>query len=101
MLNQVVLVGRLVSNPKITETEADKKVCVITLGIPRYFKNINGEYEADFIDCIAFDIIAETTMEYCHIGDVVGVKGRLQKKDNEPLILIAEKVTFLSSRKEK
>lgn len=97
MLNQVVLVGRLVSDPEITETEAGKKVSVITLAVSRSFKNINGEYETDFIDCIAFDTIAETTKTYCKKGDVVGIKGRLQKKDNEPLSLIAEKVTFLSN----
>lgn len=99
MLNQVVLVGRLVADPKITETESEagKKASVITLAVPRSFKNIYGEHETDYIDCIMFDPIAETTMEYCHKGDLVGVKGRLQRKDNEPLSLLAERVTFLSN----
>ena len=100
MLNQVVLVGRLVSDPEITETENGRKKSVITLAVPRSYKNMNGEYDTDFIDCIAFDTIDETTKTCCKKGDVVGVRGRLQRKDNEPLSLVAEKVTFLSSRKE-
>ena len=100
MLNQTIIVGRLVKNPEIKELESGKKVSIITLAVPRSFKNINGEYESDFIDCILWDSIASNTTEYCRKGDLVGVKGRLQKgsEDNE-LKIIAEKVTFLQSKK--
>ena len=47
----------------------------------------------------AFDNIAMNTSEYCHKGDIVGVKGRIQRIDStSELQLIAEKVTFLSSK---
>ena len=48
MLNQVVLVGRLVKDPELVETENNKKISRITIAIPRSFKNMNGEYETDF-----------------------------------------------------
>ena len=48
MLNQVVLVGRLVRNPELRMTENRKNVTTITLAIPRSFKNMNGEYDTDF-----------------------------------------------------
>ena len=100
MLNQVVLVGRLTSDLEAKELEDGKKVTNMTLAIPRSFKNADGEYETDFVECTLWNNIAENTTEYCRKGDLVGVKGRLQKgsEDNE-LKIIAEKVTFLQSKK--
>ncbi len=104
MLNQVVLVGRLVRDPELRTTESNKSVTTITLAIPRSFKNMNGEYDTDFIDCVLWESTAKSTSEYCHKSDIVGIKGRVQnrviEKDNEKKYLteiIAEKVTFLSS----
>lgn len=102
MLNQVVLVGRLTQKPNIIETENGKKIAHLNLAVPRSFKNVNGAYDTDFIDCILWDNIASNTSEYCNKGDIVGIKGRLQTSshDNQlKLELIAEKVTFLSSNK--
>ncbi|MGI6329648.1 MAG: single-stranded DNA-binding protein [Bacilli bacterium] len=48
MLNQIVIVGRLVRDPTLRETESGKKVTNITLAIPRSYKNLKGEYETDF-----------------------------------------------------
>lgn len=97
MLNQIVLVGRLVSDPKINETENEKKVSTITLAVPRSYKNANGEYETDFIPCVLWNGIATNTTEYCRKGDIVGVKGRMQCTEGK-LEVVAEKVTFLSSK---
>lgn len=49
MLNQTVLVGRLVKDPELRETDNGNKVTNITLAVPRSYKNINGEYDTDFI----------------------------------------------------
>ena len=105
MLNNTVLVGRLTSDPQINEVEG-KKVSTITLAVPRNFKNQNGEYETDFISCLLWFTVAENVAEYCRKGDLVGVKGRLQSKIIEGeektynvVEVIAEKVTFLSSKK--
>ena len=51
MLNQVVLVGRLTSDLEAKELEDGKKVTNMTLAIPRSFKNAEGEYETDFVEC--------------------------------------------------
>ena len=105
MLNQIVLVGRLTRDVSVHKTDK-AKVATISLAIPRSFKNSDGNYDTDFIDCVAFDSVAENTSEYCNKGDIVGVKGRVQsrviEKDdkNEYLTeIIAEKITFLSSKK--
>lgn len=105
MLNQIILVGRLTRDITVNKSENGIKVATITLAIPRSFKNSNGEYDTDFVDCVAFDSIAENTKEYCSKGDIIGVKGRVQsriveKEDKKENIIeiIAEKVTFLSNR---
>lgn len=106
MLNQVVLVGRLTSDPEISTTENGKKMTAITVAVQRAFKNMDGLYETDFIRCILWNGVASSTHEYCHSGDIVGIKGRLQtrsyEKDDEKKYVtevIADKVTFLSSNK--
>lgn len=103
MLNQIVLVGRLASDPEIKETESGKKVSNITLAVPRSYKNMNGEYDTDFIPCMVWNNIADNAKEYCKKGDLLGIKGRIQTRQEEDkniIEIVAEKVTFLSSRKE-
>lgn len=106
MLNQSILVGRIVHEPEIRETENGTKVTNITLAVQRSYKNINGEYDTDFIPCILWKGIAESTVEYCKKGDLIGVRGRIQtktieKEDTKKYLteVVAEKVTFLSSKK--
>lgn len=98
MLNQTVLVGRISNDPVIEEME-DRKYCRITLAVPRSYKNENGEYDTDFIPITLWNGIAQNTLEYCKKGDLVGIKGRIQVKEND-IEIVAEKLTFLSSKKE-
>ncbi len=107
MLNQVVLVGRLVKDLEVREFDSGKKGSNITLAIPRSFKNMEGKYDTDFIDCVLWEQVATNTKEYCKKGDIVGIKGRLQsriiEKDSDKKYItevVAEKVTFLSSKKD-
>ena len=104
MLNQIILVGRIADDIKIKELDSGNKVSYITLAIPRAFKNAEGIYETDFIDCTLWNVVAENTAEWCKKGDIVGVKGRVEcnRENNENKIrVVAEKVTFLSSKGEK
>lgn len=106
MLNQIVLVGRLTRDITVNKSDSGVKVATISIAVPRSFKNVEGVYDTDFIDCVAFDLVAENTSEYCTKGDIVGIKGRVQtkvvehedgKKENK-IEIICEKITFLSSK---
>ena len=99
MLNQVVIVGRLVEKPILEANQNGKKVCIITLAVPRSFKNDEGIYDTDFIKCTLWNGVAENTVEYCGRGDLIGVKGRLECLCGSELQVVAEKVTFLASKK--
>ena len=101
MLNQIVLVGRVTKTPEMIENQDGSKFAIINLAVPRTFKNENGEYDTDFIDCTLWKGIAENACEYCKKGDLVGIRGRIQNLNNTAqLQLIAEKVSFLSSKEE-
>lgn len=107
MLNQIVIAGRLVADPEITKCENNKKRTYITVAVPRSYKNMDGNYDTDFIRCVLWNVIAENTCEYCKKGDIVGIKGRLQTSNYEDkdgikkynVDVIAEKVTFLASKR--
>ena len=74
MLNQVVLVGRIVKTPELKVTDSGKKTATVTLAVPRNYKNTNGTYDTDYLDCTLWTNVAENTTEYCQTGDMVGVK---------------------------
>lgn len=99
MSNQVFLIGRLTYDPEVTLLENDKEKSQITIAIPRNYKNADGEYDTDFVDCILWDGVAKNTSEYCKKGDLIGIKGRIQSTADK-IELIAERVTFLSSNKQ-
>ena len=102
MMNQVILVGRLTSDLVINEVNGKKRASV-TLAVPRNYKNSNGEYDTDFINCVLWGALATNTMEYCKKGDIVGLRGKIETQKVEDKFVtevIAEKVTFLSSKKE-
>ena len=106
MLNQIVIVGRLTSNPEVVKSEDGKERSQITLAVPRSYKNADGEYETDFLNVVSFGPVAETTSAYCKKGDLLGIKGRVEtsvyenadgekKKSTQ---IIADKISFLCSK---
>lgn len=109
MINQIMLVGRLVKTPDLFITETGKKGSFITLAVGRPYKNQNGEYDTDFIDCTLWTGVAESTAEYCKTGDIIGIRGRIQTRIVEGenglkekiMEIVADKVTFLSSANSK
>ena len=100
MLNQVILVGKLTNKP-ILEEKGDKVYSKVTLATPRNYKNINGEYDIDYIDVVLFNKIAQSCVEYCKQGDTIGIRGNLQRLKDKILEVHAEKITFLSSKSHK
>lgn len=106
MLNEIILVGRLTNNIVVNTTDKGKKIGNLTLAVPRSFKNMDGLYETDFIPCLLWEEKASLAKDYCHTGDIVGIKGRLQSRIVETeqgkrnqLEVVAERLTFLSSKK--
>ena len=96
MLNQFVVVGKI----QTFKTLKDGGMLIL-LTVPRSYKNSEGEYDNDIIPVTIRGSIAENTSKYCAQGDMLGIKGAVQStlKDNTyTLAILAEKVTFLSSK---
>lgn len=99
-MNNVMLVGRLVNEPTISINENGKTYSEIIVAVNRSFKNNEGIYETDFIPCIIYNEMANTTKEYCRKGDLLGIKGRLDSLwQNNRIVVVADKVTFLATKK--
>jgi single-strand DNA-binding protein len=109
MINQVTLVGRLTKDPELKWTPEGKAVTNVTLAVNRHYKNSNGEFDADFVNCTLWGKTAENTSQYCQKGSVIGVTGRIQTRHYENqegrrvyvTEVVAEGVRFLSSKPSK
>ena len=77
-MNRVVLAGRLTANPEIRKSVNGASVVRFSLAVNRKYKNANGQYEADYINCVAFKGTADTINAYVSKGDMLIVEGRIQ-----------------------
>lgn len=104
MLNQVILIGRLVKKPELRESENRKNYLKATLAVQSDFRKKDGEYETDFLEFTAFGKVAENTAKYCDKGSLLNVIGTLSNnvyKDKNgvnhyQMSILATKISFLS-----
>lgn len=78
MVNNVVLIGRITRDIEVNMSTTGTQVCRFTLAVNRNRKNANGEYDADFISCVAFGQTAQFMSQYIRKGYQVSVTGRIQ-----------------------
>ena len=64
MINQVTLIGRIVEKPILRSYENDVNVATLTLAVTRPFKNMDGNYETDFIKITLWNGVAQSTCDY-------------------------------------
>lgn len=83
MINQSVLVGRLTKDVELRYTPSNQAVATFTLAVNRNFKNQNGDYEADFINCVMWRQQAENIANWTQKGMLVGITGRIQTRNYE------------------
>lgn len=91
MLNQLVIVGRLV------ESKKDGESLVIKISVPKPYKNEDDIYENDIVPITLKGLIANNTEEWVKEGDIIGIKGRIET-NNIGIEIVGEKVTFLSNK---
>jgi len=79
MLNKVILIGRLATDPELKYTPSGVAVTSFRIAVDRPFgRNSEGEKETDFIDIVAWRQSAEFAANYLNKGRLVAVDGRLQ-----------------------
>ena len=79
-MNNVTLIGRITKDVEIRYTQNQNACVMFTLAVNRDFKNPQGEYESDFISCVAWGNQAEFMSKYVKKGYLLGINGRLQTR---------------------
>ena len=74
VLNKVILSGTLVRDPASNE---NSKAVRFTIASKRSFKDKDGNYGADFPNCVAFGKTAEFISKYFQKGSAIMVEGRI------------------------
>lgn len=108
MTNRFIGIGRLTRDVELKFTPTGVAVASFSIAINRTFKNQQGEYEADFINVVAFKKLAENVANYTQKGSLVAVEGRIQTRSYENkqgqrvyvTEIIADSVQFLESKKQ-
>ena len=82
MINRVVLVGRLTKDPELRKTQSGTSVVSFSLAVNRRVQT-PGQPDADFINCVAWNRLADLMCQYLHRGSLIGVEGRIQTRNYE------------------
>lgn len=77
-MNKVILKGNLVRDPEIKANQSGNEYAYFTIAVRREYKNANGEYDTDFLKCVAFGNNAETIKKYFKKGNGILVEGRVR-----------------------
>ena len=77
MLNHIFLMGRLVSDPEMKQTQSGVDYCKFTLAVDRDYKN-GDEKVADFFDVTAWRGTAKFVSQYFSKGRAAVVSGQME-----------------------
>ena len=79
-MNRVILVGRITRDPELRTSPNNVSFTAFSIAVNRTAVSSNGEREADFINCVAFNKQAENLCRFIKKGGQIGVEGKLQTR---------------------
>jgi len=79
-MNKAILVGNLTRDPEQRTTSNGVAVTSFTVAVQRRFKDADGNYQADFINCVAWRGTAEFIAKYFSKGSKIGITGSIQSR---------------------
>lgn len=79
--NGVHIMGRITRDLELRHTQSGTAVCQFCVAVTRSFKDANGEYQSDFIDCVAWRNSAEFVTKYFSKGALIALDGELQTRN--------------------
>ena len=108
MLNNAVIMGRLVADPELRTTGSGISVTSFTVAVDRRFVRQGEERQTDFIDVIAWRQNAEFIRKYFRKGSMIAIQGYIQTRTYEDkngnkrtaFEVIAREVSFCGSKSE-
>ena len=107
-MNKAILVGNLTRDPEKRTTPQGTSVTSFTVAVQKRFKNQDGRYDADFINCVAWRQTADFVAQYFSKGSRIGVVGSIQTRSYEDnsgnkryvTEVIADEVEFEGGKKQ-
>ena len=107
-MNKCTLVGRLTKDPEIRYSQSENATATarFSVAVNGRFKNAEGNYDADFINCVAFGKTAEFLEKYFKKGMAIGLTGHIQtgsytNKDGQKVYttdVVVEETEFVESK---
>lgn len=105
-MNKAILVGNLTRDPEQRTTSSGIAVTSFTVAVRRRYKDADGNYQADFINCAAWRSTAEFVAKYFTKGSRIGVVGTIQTRTyddqngNKRYVteVVADEVEFAGSK---
>lgn len=77
-MNLVIVSGRLAQDPKISESASGSKIARFSIASQRSYKNKEtGQYDADFISCVAFGKTADFIEKFFKKGSGIEIQGTI------------------------
>ena len=109
MLNTVILMGRLTSDPELRHTPNNAAVTSFTLAVERSYVKSGTDRQVDFIDVVVWRQTAEFVCKYFHKGQLAAVQGSIQTRSytdkdgnkRKAFEIVAESVHFAEPKKDK
>ncbi len=108
MLNNAVIMGRLVADPELRTTGNGNSVTTFTVAVDRRFVRQGEERQTDFIDIVAWRQTAEFVSRYFRKGSMIAVQGSIQTRMYEDkngnkrkaVEIVADNASFCGSKAE-
>ena len=108
MINNAVIMGRLVADPELRTAGNGISVTSFTVAVDRRFVRQGEERQADFIDIIAWRQTAEFISKYFRKGSMIAVQGSIQTRMYEDkngnkrkaVEIVADNASFCGSKAE-
>ena len=108
MLNRVILMGRLVSDPELKTTGTGISVTSFRIAVDRNYVKQGEERKADFFDIVCWRNQAEFVCRYFGKGSLIAIEGQLQSRtyqakdgSNRYVVeVVADNVSFTGERRD-
>ncbi len=106
-INNCTLMGRITRDPEL-KTVGEHTVLNFSVAVDRNYTDEDGEREADFISCVAWNGTAEFIAKYFSKGSMIAVTGWLQSGSYEDdngsthytTTLVVQQVSFTGERRD-
>lgn len=104
-MNNVTVIGRLVKDVELRSTQNGHTYCFFTVAVSRRGAK-EGQQQADFIPCVAWNKVAELISQHVHKGNLIGLQGALQTSSRDgadgkkifSMNLLANQIEFLTPK---